>query len=113
MFKAALTYIGYFMAIFGFAAVVWKTAVYFDNKADKTTSLETKIETVIEKQNDQDTKIDSITVNLIKINDKLDQVNDNQTHLQNSYVLRLKNDKTLTRDEFIQYMEGLESKKNF
>jgi hypothetical protein len=110
--KVMLQYIGYIMAICGFAAVIWKAALFFDKKDDKTNVLETKMQTVIDKQDIQTNQNVAIFNQLDILTIKVDKVITSQQGLKNSYSLYLKNDSSLTKKDFVIYMETMDLKKN-
>lgn len=115
MIKVIFKYIGYFLALAGAITIVWKVASAFERRSLKDTTTDQKLEIIIDNQHIQKTTIDS-TLRILGItNSKLDEVIKSQNALQNSYVKHLMNDKTLTKDDFVNYMKDLEwsLKKNY
>lgn len=112
--KTILRYVSYFLAIAGAVTVIWKVALYFDDKNDKTSTIETKLSIVIENQVMLKTNTDSMIIGLTAANKNLTELTAAQNALRNSYVRYLVNDKALTKDDFLKFMEGLqwELKKN-
>jgi len=114
MIKLAIKYIGYLMAFAGAVTLVWKVAVYFDRRDNRSSLIEIKVDKLIISDSSRSAKLDHIITNQKNIEIKFNESIVAQNALRNSYVLHLSKDKALTKEDFLKYMEGLslELKKN-
>lgn len=101
MIKQLSIYIGYAMAIIGFAGIVWRVAVSFQKTEDRTGIIEKKIDKI---ERSLITKLDVSRV----VDSLLQPVIANQDAWGKSYVYHLRRDSTLKLDDFIKIMGGLE-----
>jgi hypothetical protein len=113
--KTLITYIGYVMAIIGFATVVWRVAVSFQKGTEHDTRVDEKLVQVVEFQKDQKQCMDSLTLRYEEIRQSVRDLNvltyeilQKQNALRNSYVRYIQADERLTKEEFINYMEGVQ-----
>ena len=100
-------YGSYYFAIASVLGAVWGAFAVYDNWKDNNKMLQFNVNTIIQAQS-KAAKIDSLL--LIQQNDMQGQLNEIQgttEALENSYVKRLSNDKSLTKQDFLKYMEGL------
>lgn len=96
--------------VFGACAIVWGIAVYVNNKENKTVVIESQLETIISTQVIQKNQNDSIFSRLGVLNMKVDRVYKGQNALQKNYLLHLSNDKTVTKEDLLNFMESLQGK---
>lgn len=95
------------MAVVGALTVLWRVAISFQRGEDKTTQIEKEMVT----KYDMKKLVDSISIYNYRMENKMDAIISSQNALRTSYVKYLKsavNSKTLTLDNFLQYMEGIE-----
>lgn len=101
------TYSGYYFAIISVLGVVWGAFAAYDNWRDNNEVLQSNVNTIINAQKAA-ARTDSL---LLEQQDAMRlQLNDIQSTtdaLENSYVKRLSNDKSLSKQDFLDYMEGL------
>ena len=87
--------------------VIWGGFVVYDNWKDSNKILQDNVKTIINKQITQ-SKIDStLLVNQFVMQGQLNQIQSTTKSLQSSYVKYISNDKTLTKQDFLNYMDGL------
>jgi len=98
--KIFLQYIGYLMAIVGFATVVWRVAVSFQKTEDRTGIIEKKIDRI---ERMQITKSDVAGI----VDSLLKPVIENQDAWGKSYIYHLRRDSSLKLDDFIRILEGV------
>ena len=100
-------YSTYYFVILSVLGSVWGAFAVYDNWKDNNIILQSNVNTIIQAQT-KAARIDSL---LLKQNEDMQkQLNDIQwttEALENSYVKRLSNDKSLTKQDFLKYMEGL------
>lgn len=109
--KPLAQYISYFMAIVGAVTVIWRVAVSFQKSEDRddiATQELTEIKQEMITKNEWSIFTDSIYYHNVRMERKMDDIKTGLNALRSSYVLHLRNDKTLTKDAFLQYMEGIE-----
>jgi len=106
-----IKYIGYLMSILGFAMAVWGLSA----KATAKTMRMDKIESSIYTQAEQQRFADSLLVVFKEIRGDIGSIQQSQqavissyNSLRASYSLHLKNDKALTKDDFIMLMNGIQ-----
>ena len=99
--KQLSTYIGYIMAIVGFATIIWRVAVSFQKTEDRTGIIEKKIDRI---ERGQITKSQIVYI----VDSLLQPVVENQNAWGKSYVYHLRRDSTLKLDDFIKIMGGME-----
>ena len=100
-------YSTYYFVILSVLGAVWGAFAVFDNWKDNNVILQSNVNTIIQAQT-KAAKIDSL---LLKQNEDMQQqlntIQGTTEALESSYVKRLSNDKTLTKQDFLKYMEGL------
>jgi len=100
-------YSTYYFVILSVLGAVWGAFAVFDNWKDNNVILQSNVNTIIQAQT-KAAKIDSL---LLKQNEdmqeQLNTIQGTTEALESSYVKRLSNDKTLTKQDFLKYMEGL------
>jgi len=107
--KEILAIVGKVMAIFGFAAVVWKMSAYFEKKNAKAVSVE-EVVNVIQKEFKTYKESTSIQYNLLKkgqdsIKDEIKAVVSNQKYFNDKYIVHLQKDQKW--EEAIEFLRGL------
>jgi len=107
-------YSSYYFAIASVLGAVWGAFALYDNWKDKNEILQTNVSTIIQAQS-KAAKTDSLLLTrqaTMKI--QLDDILQTTEALENSYVKRLSNDKSLSKQDFLNYMDGLsfDTKKN-
>jgi hypothetical protein len=107
-------YSSYYFAIVSVLGVVWGAFVVFDNWKDSNMEMRNNVNTIIQAQS-KAAMIDSILLkHQSEMKAQLNEIHGTTEALEKSYVRRLSNDKTLTKQDFLEYMEGLsfDTKKN-
>lgn len=99
--KLFLQYIGYLMAIVGFATIVWRVAISFQKTEDRTGIIEKKIDGI---ERSLISKADVTNI----VDSLLQPVIANQDSWGRSYVYHLRRDSTLKFNDFLKIMEGLQ-----
>jgi hypothetical protein len=114
MWKIIFKVVAGFSVLVGASAIIWRTAVYFNTKDVNESVIQEQLEIVINNQNAGTRVDDSICVKLDELVRKVDEISDNQVDiaenqkaLRNSYSRYLSNDERLTKEDFLNYMEGL------
>ena len=109
--KQIMSYVSYIVGILGFAGVIWTYAIKSANKDFNVASLKTKVDNI---ENNMVTKsdlkvlTDSIGLYNYRMEQKVNTLVESNNNLRNSYVNYLKRDKTLTLNDFTQFMNGIE-----
>jgi hypothetical protein len=99
------------MAFVGAVAVIWRIAVSFqksDSQNDLNTSDIIEIRQEMVTQHDWHMLSDSIFAHNSRMMSGMTEIKTGLNRLRNSYVSYLRSDKTLTKDDFLRYMEGIE-----
>jgi tetrahydromethanopterin S-methyltransferase subunit B len=111
LFKKILWYTG---AIIVVLFTVWGVIQFMVNKELKNIDVNQKLEIIVKTQTEQKKQNDSILVNIVQIKQLIKENTETVQDLSNSYVLFMQNNKSLTKDDFRNYMEGVtwEVKKN-
>lgn len=109
--EAIKSYIGYIMAIIGITSFIFSLGIKHEAQRSKNVLLEDKVNSIIQIQEDQSSRILNMDKNIFIIGNSLYTLSKSQEALVKSYKNILLRDKTLTTKEFYEYMEGLELKK--
>ena len=107
MFKVIAKYAGYFLSIAGAVAIIWKAAVFYDNRGDDTALVHSQLEEIIDTQTRQTATTDSVSLKLDILSKDVNMLAGEQTALRKSYIKYISNDDMLTKNDFLHYMEGL------
>jgi len=100
-------YSSYYFAIISVLGVVWGAFVVYDNWKDNNKLLQTNVNSIMKSQASQ-TKTDSLLLKQqAEMQKQLDEIQGTTESLEDSYVKYLTRDKTLTKEDFLDYMEGL------
>jgi hypothetical protein len=100
-------YSGYYFSIISVLGVLWGAFAVFNNWKENNKSMQTSVKTIIETQMHQ-VKTDSILLkNQSDMQLQLSTIQSTTSSLSRSYVKYISNDKTLTKQDFLNYMEGL------
>ena len=109
--KTIVTYISYAMSVWAVLTTVWILAAKSTGKDFDVSNLKSDVEGIkkemITKYEIKDL-IDSIGFYNYRMEQKMSEVIRGQNALRNSYTNYLKRDKTLTLDDFTQFMNGIE-----
>ena len=100
-------YGSYYFAVISVLGAVWGAFVIYDNWRDNNKIMQTNVNTIIQAQS-RAAKIDSVLLKQqedMKV--QLEDIQSTTEALESSYVKRLSNDKTLSKQDFLNYMEGL------
>jgi hypothetical protein len=96
----------YFMIV-SVIAVLWGGFTMYHNWSDSNKTLQNNVKSIMETQKVQ-TKTDStLLIHQTEMAGQLDAIQKTTNSLQKSYVQYISNDKTLTKQDFLRYMEGL------
>lgn len=105
--KAIKSYSEYYFAVVSVLGVLWGGFVVYDNWKDNNKTLQSNVKTIMEAQIRQG-KTDSLLLkNQFDMQSQLRAIESTTNSLQSSYVKYISNDKTLTKQDFLKYMEGL------
>lgn len=100
-------YSSYYFAVVSVLGVVWGAYALYDNWRDENKILQENVNTIIQTQKQQ-ARTDSILVKQQEVmNEKLNDIQATTESLENSYVRYISRDKSLTKEDFLDYMEGL------
>ena len=100
-------YGSYYFAIVSVLGAVWGAFAIYDNWRDNNTVLQSNVNTIIRAQAKQ-AKTDSLLLEQQSaMQGQLNEIQGTTEALENSYVKRLSNDKSLSKQDFLNYMEGL------
>lgn len=100
-------YSSYYFAIISVLGVIWGAFALYDNWRDDNKVLQKNVDIIIKSQI-QAAKTDSLLLTHQRnIERQLTEIQGTTKSLENSYVKYLSKDKTLTKEDFLQYMEGL------
>jgi len=100
-------YSSYYFAIVSVLGVVWGAFALYDNWRDDNAVLQANVKTIINAQVSA-AKTDSLLLSQQKkIQTQLNDIQGTTESLENSYVKYISKDKRLTKEDFLQYMEGL------
>jgi len=108
-------YWGYFMTVVAIGSFVWTLGVKAERKTFENINIKDDVKDLKVEQLKQKIIIDSLFVVVKDIKEQKKEILStqnailtSQNAMRNSYVKYLSNDKSLTKDEFIKYMNGLE-----
>ena len=114
MWKTIFKIVAGFGTLVGSATIIWLTSAYFTKKDATETVFHEQLEIVIDNQNNGAVADDSICAKLDQlvrqvntIADKQIDIAKGQEALSRSYSRYLSNDETLTKEDFLEYMQGL------
>jgi hypothetical protein len=110
-----------YLTLATFVGIFWGAFVLYDNWKDNNEKMQDNIKTILNSQAREDRADSLLSIEMKNLRqDFEDFKNDMQlkgntlNSIQKSYVKYLSKDQTLTKKDFVEYMEGLtiESKKN-
>ena len=107
-------YSTYYFAIVSIMGVMWGAFAMYDNWRDSNKILQNNVTKIMDSQEVQ-TRTDSMLLRQqTQMQVQLNEIHSTTQSLQSSYVKYISNDKTLTKQDFLKYMEGLsfDTKKN-
>ena len=110
--KIILKYIGYFMAVVGFAGVIWKVAVTVNGNDNNVSGLKMDVKEIkamvvpLREQND------SIIFKVDILDRKVERVGKSQEALKGKFIQHMGQDSSVTKQDIIDLMNDLEVKKN-
>jgi len=100
-------YSSYYFAIASVLGVVWGAFAVYDNWRDNNLILQTNVNTIIKAQTKAARTDSLLLARQSNMKEQLNEILGKTEALENSYVKRLSNDKTLSKQDFLNYMEGL------
>jgi len=109
--KLILKYIAYFMAVVGFAGVIWKVAVTVNGNDNNVSGLKMDVKEIkamvvpLREQND------SIIFKVDILDRKVERVGRSQDALKGKFIQHMGNDSSVTKQDIIDLMNDLEVKK--
>jgi len=107
--KEILAIVGKVMAIFGFAAVVWKMGAYFEKKNAKALSVEQVVSVIQDEFKDykEETTVQyaSLKRGQDSIKNDIKSVVSNQKYFNDKYIIHLQKDQKW--EEAIEFLRGL------
>lgn len=104
-----------------FVGIIWGGFLVYDNWRDNNKDMQEKVKTIIDSQIRQQRTDSLLLQGQLKLQNEFKEFNlifdtkiGTLNSLQKSYIRYISNDQALTKNDFLQYMEGLtiESKKN-
>jgi hypothetical protein len=105
--KTIKIYAGYFTAAVTVIGTLWGAFTVYNKWQDNSKEMDKNVRTIISTQASQQ-KLDSILIkNQNDIQIQLTSIGKTTNSLQKSYVNYISNDKTLTKQDFLRYMDGL------
>ena len=105
--KTLFKYITGFVTVAAAVTIIWTTSAYFTTKDNDQEVVHEQLNTIIGIQEEQKIVTDSICGKLDAIQRDVNNLSSEQKALRGSYVRYLTNDSALTKDDFLQYMQGL------
>jgi hypothetical protein len=103
------------MSIIGFATVVWRVAISFEKRDEKSLMIEKQLIEVNKSVIDLNMSVEDLETGQEYLRSEIkkqgiltNKVVESQNGLRSSYIKFIKNDKSLTVDEFLNYMQGIE-----
>lgn len=96
----------YFMIV-SILGALWGGFLMYDNWKHNNDKLQINVTKIIEAQMHQGKTDSLLLVNQSEIQSQLQGIQATTNSLQSSYVKYISNDKTLTKQDFLRYMEGL------
>jgi hypothetical protein len=100
-------YSSYYFAVASVIGAVWGAFAIYDNWRDENKILQDNVNTIIQTQKQQ-AKTDSILVEQqTEMKEQLNDIQSTTESLENSYVRYISRDASLTKEDFLEYMEGL------
>ena len=109
--KVILKYIGYFMAVVGFAGVIWKVSVSVNGNDNNITSLKSDVKDIKEIVMPLKEQNDSIIFKVEILNRKVERVGKSQEALKGKFIQHMGQDSSVTKQDIIDLMNDLEVKK--
>ena len=97
-----------FLLLGGAVGMVWGVFALVDNIKDGNTATKEQLEKIITVQEAEKIKTDSLSINMQRLNKNMGHLTKEQKSLRQSYVRYLSNDDALTKDDFLEYMQGIE-----
>ena len=110
--KLILKYIGYFMAVVGFAGVIWGIAVKVSGNDNNISSLKADIKDIKEIVIPLKEQNDSIIFKVDILDYKVERVNKSQDALKGKFIQHMTNDSSITKQDLLDLINDLEVKKN-
>jgi pimeloyl-CoA synthetase len=92
-------YIQFYLAVVSVIGAIWGAFTIYNNWKTNNKEMEKSVKLIMKSQVRQG-QIDSIKI-------QMDNIESSISSLQISYVNYISNDKTLTKQDFLRYMEGL------
>lgn len=100
-------YSSYYFAVVSVLGVVWGAFALYDNWRDENKILQQNVNTIIATQKQQ-ARTDSILLEQqTDMKEQLEEIYSTTESLEDSYVKYISRDKSLTKEDFLEYMEGL------
>ncbi len=113
-FETLNKFISYYGSIATVLGMLWGGFVMYDKWKDSNQLLQSNIKNIIETQKKQITNDSILLDNQKKLKIEVDNLKingtttiENMSALQRSYIRYISNDNALTKQEFLEYMEGL------
>ena len=101
-------YLAIFMSLVAAVTFIWTLGVKSERKSSEDTSNKKDITEIKISQKEETKKLDSLIVIVNLIKQDQSKIVESQDAMRNSYVNYLSNQKTLTKEDFLKYMNGLE-----
>jgi hypothetical protein len=97
----------YYFTIVTALGVLWGGFVMYDNWRDNNKVLQSNVKTIMETQVRQSKTDSLLLMQQTEMKFQLEGIQATTNSLETSYVKYISNDKTLTKQDFLHYMDGL------
>jgi len=97
----------FYFTIITAIGVLWGGFVMYNNWRENNIQLQENVAKIIEKQSIQNQNDSILLKQQGEMKKQLSDIQSTTLSLQSSYVKYISNDKTLTKQDFLKYMEGL------
>jgi hypothetical protein len=102
------SYIAAIMAVIGLVSFIWAVGVKSERKTNESEGIKKDVTEIKNIQIKQSAKTDSLYNIVTIIKKEQSELTKGQNAMRNSWVYWLTNQKSLTKEDFIKYMNGLE-----
>jgi len=121
-FEHIKTFTTQYLTIASVVGVIWGVFIVYDNWRDNNKVIQDNVKTIIDSQIQQTKRDSTLLLNQKEMRTELEEIKSTGNMymqkidaLQRSYIKYISNDNSLTKTDFLQYMEGLtiDVKKNY
>lgn len=108
VFDGIKLYWGHFTTLLAISSFIWALGVKSERKNVEGVNVKEDVKELKEIQIEQGKKLDSIYIIVSDMRKKQNEIINAQNSLRESYVRYVSDNKSLTLDKFLNYMDGLE-----